>query len=365
MHRLVFLAVAAATPGVLAAQSAGSAAVTTEATVEPFDKAIALEAVGVLATKLEQNFVFPAVGKAYAAMLRENLALGKYSEFADVQAFADAVTRDLQAVQKDGHLKVHIVPPEERLGPGNENDAAASEPAGPPQSMNTISRSGWIADGVAYIRFESFFGTDETMDALRAFIAEHRGARSLVIDIRTHRGGGLDEMDLLFPHLFSKTTGLLAMDTRASVIENGGGLPPQETLRLVAAPEGIVRHEHVVTPANDGAFQNTKVYVLTAKRTASAAEHLALALKRAGRATLIGETTRGAGNFGGMEPLDASFTYAAFIPFGRTFDPDTGQGWDGIGIEPNIAVPADQALDEALRLAGVGLSGEAALAAMK
>lgn len=365
MHRLVFLAVAAATPGTLAAQTAGSAAVSTETTPEPFNTTIALEAVDVLATRLEQNFVFPAVGEAYAAMLRENLALGKYSQFPDAQTFADAVTSDLQAVQKDGHLKVHIVPPEERSGPGGEGEADASAPAGPPPSLNTISRSGWIGDGVAYIRFESFFGTDATMAALRAFIDEHRGAKSLIIDIRTHRGGGLDEMDLLFPHLFSKSTSLLAMDTRASVIENGGGLPPRDTLHHVAAPDGIVRHEHVVMPARDGAFQDTKVYLVTAKRTASAAEHLALALKRTGRATLIGETTRGAGNFGGMEPLDAGFTYAAFIPFGRTFDPDTDQGWDGIGIEPHIAVPADRALDEALRLAGVGVSAEMALAAMK
>jgi len=365
MHRLVFLAVAAAVPGMLAAQNASPSATTSAAAVEPFNKTTALEAVAALATKLEETFVFPEVGKAYAAMLRANLEQGKYSQFADAQAFANAVTADLQAVQKDGHLKVHIVPPEDRAGPREESASAATSHSEPSQSDSTISRSGWIGDGVAYIRFESFFGTEGTMSALRDFIEEHRGAKSLIIDIRTHRGGGLDEMDLLFPHIFAKTTSLVAMDTRASVVENGGGLPPRESMRHVAAPASVVRYEHVVTPVKDGAFQNTKVYVLTAKRTASAAEHFALSLKRTGRATLIGETTRGAGNFGGMEPLDAGFTYAAFIPFGRTFDQDTGKGWDGVGIEPNIAVPADQALDEALKLAGLDKNAEAALAGMK
>jgi enoyl-CoA hydratase/carnithine racemase len=43
--------------------------------------------------------------------------------------------------------------------------------------------------------------------------------------------------------------------------------------------------------------------------------------------------------------------YAAFIPVGRTFDPDTGESWEGTGVKPDVAVPADKALDEALKLA--------------
>jgi C-terminal processing protease CtpA/Prc len=93
------------------------------------------------------------------------------------------------------------------------------------------------------------------------------------------------------------------------------------------------------------------VFLLTSNRTASAAEHLSLSLKRTGRATLIGETTRGAGHYGGMVPVGGG--YAAFIPVGRTWDPDTGQGWETVGVTPHVQVPADQALDEALRRAGV------------
>jgi C-terminal processing protease CtpA/Prc len=74
-------------------------------------------------------------------------------------------------------------------------------------------------------------------------------------------------------------------------------------------------------------------------------------LKRTGRATLVGETTRGAGHYGGMIPMGSG--YAAFIPVGRTFDPETNQGWEGTGVTPHVEVPADRALDEALRRAGV------------
>ncbi|KRA20730.1 S41 family peptidase [Lysobacter sp. Root604] len=92
------------------------------------------------------------------------------------------------------------------------------------------------------------------------------------------------------------------------------------------------------------------MFYLTSKRTRSAGEHFALALQRTHRGTLIGERTAGANHFGGIEPIGAGL--AAFIPVGRTYDPDTGKDWEGVGIVPDIEVPADEALAKALTLAG-------------
>ena len=91
--------------------------------------------------------------------------------------------------------------------------------------------------------------------------------------------------------------------------------------------------------------------MLTSGATGSAAEHLTLALKRTGRATIVGETTAGAGHYGGMRPIGDHF--AAFIPVGRTFDPDTGDDWEGDGVAPDVSVPAAAALTEALVRAGL------------
>ena len=49
---------------------------------------------------------------------------------------------------------------------------------------------------------------------------------------------------------------------------------------------------------------------------------------------------------------------ALFVPVGRTFDPDTGEGWEGRGVTPDLVVPARRALMEALVRAGVA-RGEA------
>lgn len=139
-----------------------------------------------------------------------------------------------------------------------------------------------------------------------------------------------------------------------------GGLETYPDFFRVAAPAGIVRHEHrAIPPAGGGAMSKAKVYLLVSRDTVSAGEHLALALKRTGRATLIGQSTRGAGNFG--RPYKLPHGFSAFVPFGRTFDPDTGEGWEGTGVRPDIQVPAEEALDEALKLSGVKLSENAAL----
>ena len=135
-------------------------------------------------------------------------------------------------------------------------------------------------------------------------------------------------------------------------------------MRRVGGPEGVVRRMHYAIPAGAATpLREAQVYVLTSRRTGSAAEHFALSLKRTGRATLIGEPTGGAGHYGGIMDLGAG--YAAFIPVGRTFDPDTDQGWEATGVAPNVAVPADQALDEALRRAGVAPAQRRTLASAR
>ena len=354
---LSLLAACAAVP--LAAQTTTQAA-----SAEPrqgFGAKQAAAVVEKLATTLDENFVFPEVGKAYAARLRQQLKEGAYSSFRDGNSFAEKVTSDLQAVHKDGHLRLLVVPVADRGGP-----EAALRPTGA-NDGSTIVKSGWLADGVVYINFRMFSGNDATINELKAFLDTHRDAKTLIIDARQHRGGGLAEMDLMFPQLFTAPTPLVQMDTREAVDRRGGNpLDDLASLRKVRAPAGVVRREHFVTPAaNQGGLAKAKVYLLTSQRTASAGEHLALSLKRTHRATLVGETTRGAGHYGSMVPLDEDFTYAAFIPVGRTFDPDTNEGWEGTGVKPDVAVTADKALDEALKLAGVSARGDAALAALR
>jgi len=202
---------------------------------------------------------------------------------------------------------------------------------------------------VAYLRFNEFPEDPAVAKAARDFLVAHAGAKAVILDARPHRGGGFAVMNAILPLLYAQPTHLVRMDTRAG-IDDSGPMQDGPTLVRQTSPATIVSRDHVVTPDPlERRLQTAPVYYLTSRRTASAAEHLALAFKRTHRATLIGETTRGAGHYGGLMPLGERF--AVFVPVGRTYDPDTGWDWEGKGVAPDVATGADEALDEALRRA--------------
>ena len=326
-----------------------------------------------LATAIEENFVFPDVAHRYAEALRAKAAAGGYANLGT--RFAETVEADLQAIHPDRHLRFGMaaaMPAGQRRvmrAPSTPSTPGPGEAGTPrrvmrmPDPSTAIGQSGWIADGVAYIDFGLFPGTPETIARIERFLDEHRDARTLIFDIRNHRGGGLAEMDVIFARIFARETVLVGMDTRVAVEQRRGNpLGDGPTLRRAAGPDGVVRRMHYAVPSGAAtSLRNARIFLLTSHRSGSAAEHFALALKRTGRATLIGETTAGAGHYGGV--IEIGFGYSAFIPVGRTFDPDNNQGWEGTGVAPDVQVPADQALDEALRRAGVDPAQRRTLAA--
>jgi C-terminal processing protease CtpA/Prc len=198
---------------------------------------------------------------------------------------------------------------------------------------------------VAYLKFLAFPMDPGMAQAVREFlIGPAAQAKAVVIDAREHRGGTLLVMDALLPLLYRSARTLLRMDTRSDA-HDPAMTPASATLVRQASEPSLVRHDHRVLPDREHrSLHGVPVLMLTSGRTASAAEHLALALQRSGRGVLIGETTAGAGHFGGPVTLGR---FEVFIPIGRTYDPNSGQDWEGRGIEPDIRVPQDRALDHA------------------
>jgi hypothetical protein len=294
-----------------------------------------------LAASLERLFVFPEVARRYAIALRAHAAAGDYDRLGGRTALAEALTRDVQAVQAEGHFRVFPA----AAAPGPAASTAAARPE--------IEEARMLAPGIFYLRPTIFTGTPEEVAAIERFLdaAEASAARTLIIDMRVHRGGGLAEMDAINRRIFERPTRLLIMDTRAAAADQ---LPfgDSPTLRRVAASPEIVRREHWAVPRPGGSsLAHARIYLLVSGFTVSAGEHFALALQRTHRAILIGAGTQGAGNFGTFVSLGEDFS--TFIGVGRTYDPDTGEGWEGTGLTPDVAVPAQRALVEALIRSGV------------
>lgn len=293
-----------------------------------------------LAAKLEEGYLDPATGAAYATMLRSQVGKGAYDDYSDLEAFAEKVTQDIGTVYPDGHLKLKVF-----KEPSDQGEEARALPP-------AYEEPRWIADGVVYSKWNVFPSEDNTIAAAKKLMEDYAGATAIIFDLREHHGGRLDEQDVFFSYLFGEPTHLVTMRIRQGKGEfMAEAFDAMPTMKRKPAENGVDIWEHWAAPVKGGSpWSKAKVYLLTSKITASAAEHFTLALKTTGRATLIGERTRGAGNFGGGERIGERFY--AFIAVGQTVDPKTGKGWDVVGIEPDIAVPADEALDRALEEIG-------------
>jgi hypothetical protein len=295
-----------------------------------------------LANQLLATFVIPENAKDYAAMLRANAATGRY-DAGTRGALAKLMTDDLQAIHKDGHLHVEVLEPE---------DASGQRGGGPASKFPPLIQSAkTIAPGVGYIRFSAFMGRDEEMAAVRKWLAENRDAKTLIFDLRNHHGGGLDEQDAIFAYLFAKPTPLVKMSVSKAIFDQGRfPFEPSPTMKVETIGDRIVA-THSAVPGEATPLRNAKVYLLVSNKSASAAEHFALALKSTGRASLIGEATAGANHFGGGQELNDHF--GVWMPVGRTYDIKTGKDWEGDGVAPDLVADPKQALVKALELAGV------------
>ena len=89
--------------------------------------------------------------------------------------------------------------------------------------------------------------------------------------------------------------------------------------------------------------------MLTSKRTFSGAEEFAFDLKNQKRAMIVGETTGGGAHPGSGHRVADYFMVG--VPFAKSRDPVTKTNWEGTGVEPDVKVPAADALATAEKLA--------------
>lgn len=282
-------------------------------------------------TLMADRYVFADKGVEAGARLRAQLDAGAYDDLDAPDAFAEALTTDLQAVTSDKHIRVRHRPPPDDAG-------AAPDPLMQQVSFMERMRAGnygiaavEVLDGnIGYLDLRVFPPEDlirERYDAVMHLLAN---VNALIVDERQHGGGNPDAIRYLTSYFFDEPTHLNSLHYREG---------DSETV------EEFWTHDDIAGPQRP----DLPLFVLTSDYTFSGAEEFAYNLQTRGRATIVGETTGGGANPGGVMPAGERF--AVFIPTGRAVNPITGTNWEGVGVTPDVAVPADEALDKALALA--------------
>lgn len=274
-----------------------------------------------IAGALNRMYVFPDVAAKMDADLHARARRGEFKDVSDASSFAQLLTQDLQAISHDKHLRVRT--------------RAANPVSGPAGSFGVQSsifgRTERMAGDVAYIEILSFGAPpEEVRDETTRVMSAAADARALIIDLRSNGGGTPFTVALVSSYLF--------------------GANPVHLNSLYFRPANRT-DDFFTDPSVPGSkFGPDKpIYVLTSPRTFSGAEEFAYNLQTRKRATIVGETTGGGANPGRGFPLPYDLT--VFVPTGRAINPITKTNWEGVGVKPDVAVPADDALDVALRLA--------------
>jgi hypothetical protein len=286
-----------------------------------------------LATLLSERYVFEDVGADLAEKLRTRMWEGAY-EGVSLAVLAGRLTSDLQSVNGDRHLNVRVRP---RDLPREDEDLEEARRRMEEQARRTnhgFAKLEILAGNIGYMDLRGFASADEAGPTAVAAMGFLANVDALVIDLRRNGGGDPTMIQLLSSYFFDEPTLLNTFQWRGQErIDQFWTLP------------------HVPGPK----LTDVPLFVLTSGRTFSAAEEFTYNLKNLERATIVGQTTGGGAHPGGTHAVGP---LGIFIPNGRAINPITETNWEGTGIEPNIEVPVERALERALSEARKQIASE-------
>lgn len=282
--------------------------------------------------KLNNNYVYPDTAKKMESFVRKKAKKGEYRKLKTVDTFVGTLSRDLRSVCKDRHLRVyidkHLPPPDTATTEEKEKEAAARREQ---YRLNNydFKEIEHLPGNVGYLRFDSFRNALYAGDTAVAALNFLANCDALIIDLRYNGGGDASMIQLMLSYFFDEPVHYNNMYIRNKNKTNQNWTSAHVQGKKMTAMD---------------------LYILTSRRTFSAAEEFTYDLKNLGRATVIGETTGG-----GAHPVEyqylRKYDLALKIPFGRSYNPKTGIDWEGTGIEPHIKAEKEKAFDLAYTLA--------------
>ncbi|GGR73542.1 interphotoreceptor retinoid-binding protein [Micromonospora fulviviridis] len=274
-----------------------------------------------------EQYIFPEVAGGIAAHLGDRLRAGAYADVADAAALGALVTTDLQAANGDLHLRLkhHETPLADIAGdPAEEHFVQLAA-----LTMGGVARVERLPGNVGLLEIAPYlFPPHLAGDLVTAALRLLAGTDALLLDLRGNRGGSPDMVALVCGWFFAEPTHLHTMHERAGTTHQYWS----------AAWLPVPRYA-----------PDKPVLVLTGPETFSGGEELAYDLQQLGRATVVGERSRG-----GAHPRVGHRLHPHLeltVPVARPVNAASGTNWEGCGVVPDVETPAGAARDVAYRRA--------------
>jgi hypothetical protein len=282
-----------------------------------------------VAKNLKETYVYPDLAQKMEDAIRANQKRGEYDAISDPDAFADRLTKDLQAVSHDKHLGVNYSPvklPPEGQKPDPEGEARFRKML--ERTNCTFQKVEILPRNIGYLKFNAFPDPTicgSTVVAAMNFLAH---VDAVIFDLRENGGGDPKMVAMISSYLFDKPTHLNDLYNRK---------------------EDFTTQYWTLPYVPGTTFGDKPVFVLTSKSTFSGAEEFTYNLKNLKRATIVGETTGGGAHPVSGHRIDDHFMIG--VPFARAVNPISKTNWEGTGVEPDVPVKASEALEKAEELA--------------
>ncbi|HLO98564.1 MAG TPA: S41 family peptidase [Fimbriimonas sp.] len=283
------------------------------------------EVIKALNSSMQTRYVLADQAKKLADLYNKNLSAGVYDGIKSGAEFAKRLSDDATSICQDAHLRIRY---SEKPLPVR---TIASEPSAAEVEqirLQTVRTNAGFEEvkrlegNVGYVKFNFFDSPEAAKRRLRSAMSFLANTDALIIDLRDNGGGYPETVNLFCSYFFDKPTHVNSILTRQG--------------------DKLEEERSITTPVADSTFTNKPIYVLVGKRTGSGAEECSYNLQTQKRGVIIGESTWGGANPGGMVRLTDNFS--AFIPFGMAKNPITGKNWEGTGVIPDVKVPVADAL---------------------
>ena len=284
-----------------------------------------------VSTALLDEYIFLDKAQAMGKYIRDQYKKGAYKSITSRREFAQRLTEDLRSISHDLHLGVFFVGDGVIEDLRNRQDSLAPNPwFEEMKSSNYGFRKLEILDGnVGYLDLRGFVPAEVAGGTAIAAMNFLSGCDAIIFDLRQNGGGDPSMIQLITSYLFEEPVHLNSFYIRSL-----------DTIQQFWTQAYVPGKK---LPAVD-------VYVLTSHFTFSGGEEFSYNLKNLKRATLVGKTT-GGGAHPTNSHLFASQNIQMSVPFGRAINPITGTNWEGVGVEPDVDIDPEKALDAAHMMA--------------
>ncbi|WP_214073846.1 S41 family peptidase [Mucilaginibacter sp. dw_454] len=285
------------------------------------------EIVTKLADRLVEVYPFPEISAKYKEDLLKNEADGHYNNLTE-EELAAKLTADMRKTHKDVHLRVSrneasyksMTEPRERRSIRATAEDNSNERAN--YGFKRVEIDG--ATSTAYVEIPGpFLGSQEAFDMAAASMNMCAYSKYVILDVR-HNPGGTGQMGRFLASYFYPTG-------REQFYLNGFYKDRKQDEQEWTYSYVPGRH-----------MPDAKVYILTGRGTGSASEGFAYAMQQLKRATIVGDTSAGAGIAGSNVALKDNLV--AFVPLKMVVGPHDNTGWEGVGVVPNVEIGKDDAL---------------------